>query len=40
MLHLGKMFIYKNNYPHQVLKQILMQVEKQNKKNQHEQQQQ
>ena len=33
------MFIYKNNYPSWVIKQILTQVEKQQEKKNHEQQQ-
>ena len=33
LLHLEKMFIYKNNYPRLVIKQILTQVEKQQERN-------
>ena len=33
LLHLEKMFIYKNNYPRWVIRQILTQVEKQQERN-------
>ena len=40
LLHQEKIFIYKNNYPRWVIKQVLTQVEKQARKKQHEPQQQ